>query len=374
MRTHTLPDTALDALATGGGADALTTLRTARRSRTLGLIRLLVTDDPTATAAFHALGELRATHPEATDRVLDDPVTSAWATALAARGRGHPADLALVTAAAAIRAGVNLNLRFRSTSTAVLPSLGTLTPTSANGPTNALDWTPFPTLGPFTITTWPPGLLPDDLDTTPATHHWNTTLTTAWTLLTRDHPTAATETTTLLTTATPLHAPHGAETSATLTDALGCVFLSPGTDPETTAATLTHETHHTKLSALMDIHPLTHPSTTRYYAPWRPDPRPLTGLLHGTYAHLGVTAFWATRRTTHPHHRADVEFARWRTAVADTTTTLRTAPLTETGHRFVAGLTTAAHHWLTHPVDPTAQAEADHLNHTHRTTWLTRHT
>jgi hypothetical protein len=34
----------------------------------------------------------------------------------------------------------------------------------------------------------------------------------------------------------------------------------------------------------------------RYYVPWRDDPRPISGLLQGAYAYLGVTGFWRTRR------------------------------------------------------------------------------
>jgi HEXXH motif-containing protein len=45
-----------------------------------------------------------------------------------------------------------------------------------------------------------------------------------------------------------------------------------------------HEVQHLKLAALLDIVTLTMPGEhDRYYAPWRDDPRPLSGLLQGTY-------------------------------------------------------------------------------------------
>ncbi|MFI5808277.1 aKG-HExxH-type peptide beta-hydroxylase [Streptomyces sp. NPDC051561] len=67
------------------------------------------------------------------------------------------------------------------------------------------------------------------------------------------------------------------------------------------AATLVHELQHTKLSALMHLYPLHQPripadGTERlYYAPWRDDPRPLGGMLQGTYAFTAVARFWQAR-------------------------------------------------------------------------------
>src|ERR1044072_7049241 len=58
------------------------------------------------------------------------------------------------------------------------------------------------------------------------------------------------------------------------------------------AMTLAPEPPHAKLSALIALTPLPLPEDgSRYYAPWRDDPRPLGGLLQGAYAFLGITDF-----------------------------------------------------------------------------------
>ena len=62
------------------------------------------------------------------------------------------------------------------------------------------------------------------------------------------------------------------------------------------AETLVHESQHSKLAALLHLFPLLDDDREeRYYAPWRPDPRHLTGLLHGAYAFAGVAGFWRDR-------------------------------------------------------------------------------
>ena len=68
--------------------------------------------------------------------------------------------------------------------------------------------------------------------------------------------------------------------------------MSRQPDKYTCAETLVHETQHLKLCALLDLVTLARPDDgRRYYAPWRPDPRPAGGLLQGAYAFLGVSGF-----------------------------------------------------------------------------------
>src|SRR5439155_712752 len=75
------------------------------------------------------------------------------------------------------------------------------------------------------------------------------------------------------------------------------------------------------------------------YAPWRHDARPITGLLHGTYAHLGVADFWRRQRHVSGGEAAHAEFVRWRDAAADTARVIRgTSALTPIGHRFLDGM------------------------------------
>ena len=56
-----------------------------------------------------------------------------------------------------------------------------------------------------------------------------------------------------------------------------------------------HELHHMKLNLLMDSVPLyRRGSGELFYSPWRDDPRPLSGLIHGLFAGVAVTNFWRT--------------------------------------------------------------------------------
>jgi HEXXH motif-containing protein len=85
----------------------------------------------------------------------------------------------------------------------------------------------------------------------------------------------------------------GGHTSGTSSTAFGAVMASPPPGPAHLAAGLAHELQHAKLTALSELTPLhTAGREPRHWAPWRPDPRPFDGLLHGTYAHLALAGFW----------------------------------------------------------------------------------
>ncbi|SES33071.1 aKG-HExxH-type peptide beta-hydroxylase [Actinokineospora terrae] len=341
---HALSEAVFDDLAAGGGGpDVARALVCARRSRTVAFLRLLAAD-PASTRAFAVLGELHAHDPVAVNRVLDDPVAGLWATSALLR-RGMPGCLPHVVAAAAIRAGVVVDVR--EPLTAVLPSLGTLEPATGVVSTDRLRWKAFPAvrLAPgvtWTLGEWPFGLLPEGLGVVaaPDLGRWREGLSGAWELLSADHPVLADELAVLVTAVTPLEPSDVGEASATVGDALGCVFLSLSGDAETMAVTLTHELHHAKLTVLMDLFPLFDLTDTRLFSvPWRTDPRPIAGLLHGTYAHLAITAFWHDRRRIASSPRAHREFARWREATWTVARTLLdSGALTPLGRRFVLGI------------------------------------
>jgi HEXXH motif-containing protein len=109
----------------------------------------------------------------------------------------------------------------------------------------------------------------------------------------------------------------------------------------------------------------------RGYAPWRDDPRPHVGLLHGAYAHLGVAAFWR-RRTTAETDRAvlrhaGVEYVRWREAALEVCDGLLSeAPLTALGRRFVLGMSDEMAGWRKDVMPHAVTAEATRLNDEHR--------
>ncbi|MCX5204502.1 HEXXH motif-containing putative peptide modification protein [Streptomyces sp. NBC_00237] len=144
--------------------------------------------------------------------------------------------------------------------------------------------------------------------------------------------------------------------SATAPDAYGAITLSLPEDAPVTAATLVHESYHQLLAAVDDVAPLLAPRPTGpepfHFAPWREDPRPLRGLLYGTHATAGLTAFWRRHRAA-GGERADFEFAfhRWQLRVA--LAALHSARgLTSTGLHLVAELTGQASAWWPEQVAP----------------------
>jgi HEXXH motif-containing protein len=415
-RPHVLTSSDLAALACGGGgAETVRTLVSARRSRTLLLICHIVRtaqDNAHTQRSFEALRQVQRAAPDAVDRVLDDPSVGAWATRAATQPRdGHPATaswLARVAIAAAVRGQVGMTVPVPTMPRISLPTLGTVThPVSGdvvmrcagdgtslsdgvripsrwwgNGP----GWRATPRVGvdshglraTFLLGRWPAGELPSGLHVSEEidVFRWRDLVTEGWELLTNYHRQVAEELAALVTVLTPLRAVPGGMTSATLDDAFGCLFLSPAPDAQTLGVTLAHELQHTKLVALMDLFPLLEPvAGETFYAPWRDDPRPLAGLLHGTYAYTGVTAFWRRQRecATPPTAEmfAHTEFARWRMAtLAAARSLLDSGRLTALGTTFVDGMVRVLDQWHTESVPKSAQQRAVRLVEEHRSRWL----
>ncbi|MGX7824832.1 aKG-HExxH-type peptide beta-hydroxylase [Actinokineospora sp. 24-640] len=361
----------IDALAGGGGGPDLARLLVrARRSTTLLFIASVADRD---APAWRTLAALARQAPAAFARVLDDPAVGAWAAAR------DPGGLAFVAAAVAIRAGVGVELDFPPATAGFLPSLGPLTsPVGGLTRTDRLRWEPAPVVRvgdgiAFAVTGLPAHLLPPGLDQAHTVDIAACTalLREAWHVLVGTDPTAAAEFAAVITTLAPMAARGGQANSLTVTDALGCVFLTFNTDAETLAATLVHELQHAKLAAVMDIHPLTTGTgQARYYAPWRTDPRPAAGLLHGVYAFLGVAGFWRRRRGLGGGLRAEREFARWRSAALSAACALMAGgELTARGGRLVDGAARTLLAWSAEPVHPDAIAYAAQENTAHRRRW-----
>ncbi|MGW4161764.1 aKG-HExxH-type peptide beta-hydroxylase [Streptomyces sp. NPDC004788] len=94
---------------------------------------------------------------------------------------------------------------------------------------------------------------------------------------------------------------------ATLSAAPGAVLTSLPADGQGMAETLVHELHHSKLATLHEIVPLYGPGRDAVHqVGWRPDPRPVAGVLHGAYAHLALADLWRRAAT------ADRVPASWR--------------------------------------------------------------
>lgn len=401
----------------GGGPRVMRTLVSARRSRTLLLLRFIVglANDETARQAYRVLAGVGRIAPAAVERVLDHPGVGAWATGTALRlNRGSPAspaELAWIALAAAIRGGVPAEVVIPPRARISLPTLGVAAcgnrdPVTAYVRPDGADlggrvhvpaawrsiapgWHPVPEIvlehdgcrATFLLDPCTFGGLPADL-----TVHadidlavWRTRIAEGWKLLVTNHREVAEEVAATLSVLAPLRVPDGGMSSCTVADAFGCLFLSLPPDARSVGLTFAHELQHAKLVALMDLFPLLESATGElYYAPWRDDPRPLAGLLHGTYAFAGITGFWhrqrARERSRSDRHHADVEFARWRTnALTAARTLVRGSRLTALGHTFATGMIDVLERYCAEPVQDRALARANHLSAAHRTRWQAAH-
>ncbi|WP_431994218.1 aKG-HExxH-type peptide beta-hydroxylase [Streptomyces griseoflavus] len=169
--------------------------------------------------------------------------------------------------------------------------------------------------------------------------------------------------------------PPDVRVSASSGDSYGAMIISRPSEPLALAEALVHEFQHSKLAALLHLFPLVRDDRAeRYYAPWRPDPRHLTGLLHGAYAFTGVAGFWRDRLSEPAHaETAAYHFALRRTQSRLVVRTLLTSGfLTDTGHALVTGLARTLDTWLREPVAPAALARARTAATLHRTEWRLR--
>jgi hypothetical protein len=167
--------------------------------------------------------------------------------------------------------------------------------------------------------------------------------------------------------------------SASSGDSSGSALISMPADPLQLAVTLVHEFQHIKLGGVLHLLTLTaDDDRERLYAPWRDDPRPVSGLLQGVYAFLGVTDFWRRRRvaaSAGPHRRlADFEFSMWREHTWQALGMLRAdAGLTDIGRRFAEGMAARMRPWRDEAVDLEISAMARLAVRDHRVSWRIRH-
>ncbi|MFJ4282050.1 aKG-HExxH-type peptide beta-hydroxylase [Streptomyces massasporeus] len=193
------------------------------------------------------------------------------------------------------------------------------------------------------------------------------------------------------------------QVSASSGDSFGGMLIVRPASALALAETLVHELQHSKLAALLHLFPLLDDDRAeRFYAPWRTDPRHLTGLLHGAYAFTGVAGFWRDRLAD--ARRADARSADARYAGAQYTdaltvhaqnavaveragyffalrrlqsrlavrTLLTSGRLTAEGRALVSGLARTLDGWLREDVPPAALARARTAAALHRTEWRLR--
>ncbi|WP_189842186.1 aKG-HExxH-type peptide beta-hydroxylase [Streptomyces umbrinus] len=215
-------------------------------------------------------------------------------------------------------------------------------------------------------------------------NRWQQLTRDAGNLLARADPRQAEAMAAALTTLTPRPAtPGGVMNSVSSTDAFGGIVLSTPTDHVELAVTLVHEFRHMKLNAVLDVMDLygdegQEPETESYYAPWRDDPRPLSGFFHGVFAFFGVVDFW--RRLTHEAtgdalRRAQFQLVHWRMQTWDAYTALRSSPrLTQAGREFAAMMGDSAKTWTDHPLPPDdVTTLATEAVLAHRSRWRLHH-
>jgi HEXXH motif-containing protein len=404
---HSMPRDMFRALARGDGGAAIRELRAAQYSKHLILlhgVRAAARADGLGEApGYRLLAEAQRLDPDAVEAVIAYPSVGAWALRTLRGDQAFPGatpdGIAAIAAAAAIRAGLSAEIEVPVIEGRVmLPSLGAA---AASGATAVVRTSPAAVSSAglrVSATAGAPGweevrrvragavsVLVDDLDpfrmpaasdlaprlTAAQTAELGTMLAGAWPLL---GPAAAAEVAAAVRVIVPHLAPAAGHISSSSPETFGTVAMSKQPDGYTCAATLVHEVQHLKLSALLDLVQLLLPDDgKRYYAPWRSDPRPLSGLLQGAYAFLGVSAFWRRQRRRADgmvRQRANTEFARWRSGAAAVAATLRSSGrLTAAGQDFVGEMTRVLDAWQREPVPDEALAVARCEADLHLTRW-----
>ncbi|HET8657953.1 MAG TPA: HEXXH motif domain-containing protein [Micromonosporaceae bacterium] len=207
---------------------------------------------------------------------------------------------------------------------------------------------------------------------------WRRVLDAAWEVLARWHPATADAMAAGLMSIAPLAGDASwTVQSASTGDGFGGALISLPPDPVTLAVTLVHEFQHVKLGGLLHLTTLYHEDAREdLYAPWRPDPRPLAGLVQGTYAFFGITDFWRTQRhegTERDRRIADFEFAYSRRQTwTGLRTLMRSRLLTDLGERLVHRLTARLRPWLAEPVHNDSARAAWAAAVDHRAGWRIR--
>lgn len=424
MRLHQIPGHLFDLLASGGGGtDGIHLMTATQQSKRLLLMRGLLESARTTGAGEEAmvqrgydlLAAVQRHDAEAAKTVLAYPSVSAWASRTLQVSRGRrpipgavPAGLCSVAAAAAARAGLSAEIEVPvTTGRVVLPSLGSARVGNGRaflrcspGKTEVLSHTGSVEL-PLDLHRDAPGwsalrhiqvgnldIIIDDIDPfrMPAAVNqarrlqpakaaaWAGIFTEAWPEFAQRHPDLAQEVAATVKVVVPLTQPSQGFVSSSSPETFGAIALSEPPDPRSLMVTLAHETQHLKLSALLDVVPLTMPDDGRcFYAPWRVDPRPVSGLLQGAYAYLGVSRFWRRERhlvedpaATHAH----AEFARWRAATARVVSTLLSSGrLTPPGTRFVQGMERTLSGWKNEMVPRPAEELARQRSERHLHRW-----
>jgi HEXXH motif-containing protein len=362
---------------------------------------------------YGLLTTVQRTAPDVFRSVLLDPDVGVWLHA----GGGDPGPLGQIAAVAAMRASVPATVAVPATDGRLyLPGLGTVVTGRDSGDAvvhiaaggvkvtagnaeivlprdlsrRTRQWQPVrrvnagrktklrvriavdgPLVDAFSAIGVPAGAPCDEAD-------WASMLAGAWHILETRHPVHAAAIAESVRVLVPVPAEAGGgSASASLAAAFGAIALSLPTRPEILAVALIHETQHAKLAAAMDLVPLhSTEDDTPYFAPWRPDPRPLGALLQGIYAHFGVAHFWQVQRQAAQGPDAalaNVEFVRWRDDTWQAARTIVGVPaLTAAGDLLVSRLIDELGRLRAEEVPAEARYIADLIGQDHRISWRLR--
>lgn len=383
---HVLPEGALDALAAGpGSVAAIDSLAQMRLSITRALVASVAAsvEDPwrsadlrqAAAEGWALLCELDAAHPSAVREVFSHPFIRVWAVrcltpssaADAELDRAHLAGLAV---AAAWHAGITARLVVPIRDGAVyFPTVGALRVEAGSPATTTV------TVAQRRLAAaghegtrarqrgeaWQAGrrtsggvfrLALEDLDpfrdclgwpvtnrlTSDETRTWKLWLGAAGRRLTAAVPAYADVLAAGLRSVVPLREATAGDLSATAKHAFGAIALAPPLAPGGLDDLIVHEFQHVKLHALVDLHELFDAADPRrVHVPWRGDPRPVEGVLHGAYAHLALAHLWRARGQAGRDRY--LRYRRWVLEAA--AALLAMGALTADGERFVEGIRVA---------------------------------
>jgi len=368
---HRVTPEQLAELASGAcGPASMRLLRAGQLSRQLLLIRHIADAVPSEDA-LAALDAARDRDPGAAAWVIADPMIGAW-TAHAVRKlhRGEPEEadlgqLAALAAVAAARAGVDADVAMTHHGDgAMIPTVGLLSGLEPGGTLHLRVRS-----GRLTVTDGETARRQDlrrltaggepvrlvalddvspyrDVYHAPArrrlsdgdTERWRGLFADAWDVLSRRAGDRTVETAELVRTIVPLREDGGrVMRSATARHAFGALGTTMPSSAAAMAVTLVHEGSHSVLNGLLQLESLFDPADpARYFAPWRPDPRPIGGLFHGVFAFLAVADLMNRLRAEPAQESAaEKQFAKVRGQLRPALNSLLAAPsLTESGRQF----------------------------------------
>lgn len=212
--------------------------------------------------------------------------------------------------------------------------------------------------------------------TGPEFAEWGKLVGEAWDILTLSHPESARELAIGLRTLGPIE-PDADTVGASASAAFGAIRLSAGGSAPDVAEALVHEMQHSKLNALLTLVKLTtDDGACRYLAPWRDDPRPLVGVVHGVYAFTCGIEFWLRQEATAAEaevRKIAFNIAHRRVQVRRALHTLMTSGnLTRPGEALVEAVSARLSRCEQAPISPTVMRTVEMMTADHRALWRLR--